>query len=186
MAKTSPARKPPAQKSSEAKPEQLKLARQQGAALQAAVDHMMKEEAQGKEKRAGEYVVGYAVEEAEGMYRFTGGTLKWMEPKRENAHIEISVRDGADKRFIPGLTVMVTVLDARGNEVGRKVHPFLWHPWLFHYGRNWTLPGDGKYTLRVHIDVPAFGRHDKKNGKRYTAPVDVEFPNVRIKTGRKG
>lgn len=176
-----PAQKPPFRASDEATRDHLKLAKKQGDAFQEALEEMTQNVAQsGTEKPAGHYRVGYAVERPEGMYEVHNGQLKWHEPKKENIHIEISVRDGADGRFVPALDVQVTVLDADGKKVGSHPHPFLWHPWLYHYGRNWELPGDGEYTIRVHIDMPKFHRHDKTNGERYLSPVDVEFPNIPI------
>jgi uncharacterized protein involved in high-affinity Fe2+ transport len=147
---------------------------------------MAQEEADsGGEKPAGNYIVAYAIEEAEGMYHLEGDQLVWHDPQQENAHIEISVRDAADNRFIPGLSVYLTVTDSSGKQIGRHQQPFLWHPWLYHYGRNWQLPGDGKYNLQVEIDPPQFHRHDKKNGKRYAEPVTVRFEKVDIETGQK-
>jgi len=58
--------------------------------------------------------------------------------------------------------------------------PFIWHPWLYHYGRNWKLPGSGKYAFQIHIDMPKFHRHDKENGRRFTEPVDVVFKDIEI------
>lgn len=171
--------------SDESSTEQLDLARRQGRSFDAAVHEMTGHEAHGREMRAGDYIVGLAAENAEGLYVLRDGALVWSEPTAENAHIEVAVRDGADGRFVPNLDVQVTVVDAGGREIGRHSQPFLWHPWLYHYGRNWTLPGDGDYTVRVHIDAPAFPRHDKTNGRRYAAPVDVEFAGFPIKTGQK-
>jgi Uncharacterized protein probably involved in high-affinity Fe2+ transport len=174
------------QESDEATPEQLNLAKEQGRALQQALDHMVNKEAHdGGEIRAGDYRIGYAVERAEGMYHMRDGKLEWEEPDEENVHVEVSVRDGADGRFVPGLNVYATLIDDDGNEVGTHQQPFLWHPWLYHYGRNWQVPGDGEYTIRVHIEPPEFGRHDKKNGNRFAEPVEVEFTGVKIKTGKK-
>lgn len=180
------AQKPPMQSSDEANQKQLEMARAQGDALQRALEHMTQQEAHdGAEKRAGDYLVGYAVEEAEGMYHLRDGALEWQEPQEENVHLEVSVRDAADGRFIPGLAVHATLVDEQGREVGTHRQPFLWHPWLYHYGRNWRVPGDGTYTLRVRIDVPDFPRHDKVNGRRYAEPVEVTFTDVAIKTGQK-
>lgn len=179
-------KKPPMEKSDEAKLEQLDLAREQGKTYVTALKEMSKKEADsGGEKKAGNYVVAYAVENAEGMYKLKDGELKWQKPGKKNSHIEISVRDGADDRFIPQLDVTVTVLDESGKEIGSHKQEFLWHPWLFHYGRNWELPGDGKYTLKVDIKAPKFMRHDKKNGLRFAEDVQVVFENVKIKTGQK-
>jgi hypothetical protein len=178
--------KPPMQLSDEAKTDQLHLARQQGDAYVKALNEMVKRTADdGGEQRAGDYVVGYAVETAEGVYEMRDGKLQWQAPQDANCHVEVSVRDGADNRFIPGLEVHATLIDVDGNEVGTHRQPFLWHPWLYHYGRNWHVPGDGEYTLQVRIESPQFPRHDKENGQRYAEPVSVEFTGVNIKTGRK-
>jgi uncharacterized protein involved in high-affinity Fe2+ transport len=186
MTDTTPAHTPPAAPSDEADPKGLEIARQEGDVYGRAVRHMTEEVADhGAETRAGEYLVGYAVEKAEGMYRLRDGALEWMAPQGENLHVEVVVRDGADGRFLPGLTVHAELLDSGGRSVGRHEQPFLWHPTLFHYGRNWTVPGDGEYTLRVDIAVPEWMRHDKDNGRRFTQPVRVEFTRVPVKTGNE-
>jgi len=177
---------PPDRVSDEATERGLELAREQGAALGKTLQYMTGEVAQeGREQAAGDYLVGFAVEDAEGLYFWRDRQLEWEEPTDDNVHVEISVRDRADGRFVPGLEVFATLIDAKGNEIGTHRQSFLWHPWLYHYGRNWKVPGEGKYTLRVRIEPPTYPRHDKINGKRYTRPVSVEFREVRIETGRK-
>lgn len=179
------AEQPPMKASNESTKEQLRLAKEQGDALQKALEAMGKQDVHGS-KEAGDYLVDYAIEEAEGMYHMRDGKLEWREPQDENLHVEICVRDGADRRFIPALSVRVTLVDPNGKEVGTHEQPFLWHPWLYHYGRNWQVPAEGGgYTMRVHIDPPTFPRHDKKNGQRYTEPVEVVFTGVKVETGQK-
>lgn len=179
-------KKPPMETSDEANREQLEMARRQGDAYVEALNHMAQEEADdGGEQAAGDYIVAYAVEKAEGMYHLNDGELEWREPQDANCHIEISVRDAADNRFIPCLNVQVRVIASNGDDVGLHRHRMLWHPWLLHYGRNWRVPSDGEYTLQVNIEAPDFPRHDKKNGKRYADDVEVIFENVTIKTGQK-
>ena len=172
--------------SEEAKPNQLEMAGDQGDAYVRALEEMATNVAtDGGIKRAGDYIVAYAVESAEGMYHLENGELVWKKPEEENCHIEISVRDAADNRFIPGLTVHVRVTASDGVDVGRHQQMFLWHPWLYHYGRNWKVPADGRYTLDVSIEAPKFARHDPKNGKRYADDVEVTFEDVKIETGSK-
>jgi hypothetical protein len=175
----------PGTPSGEATEEQLQLARDQGTSFGKAVVMMTREEAHGEQAEVGDLLVAYAVEEAEGMYEWVDGQLEWRNPRDENAHIEVVVRDAHDGRFLPGMDVYVSVFTEAGEEVGTHQQPFLWHPWLFHYGRNWTLPGDGTYRMAVHIKPPGFMRHDKLNGARYSNPVDIEWPDVRIETGQK-
>jgi uncharacterized protein involved in high-affinity Fe2+ transport len=174
---------PPMKSSDEATEAQLAMAREQGRAYVKALEHMVEDVADGGGSApAGQYVVGFAHEEAEGMYRREGDELVWQEPDG-NIHLEVSVRDAGDDRFVPGLTVFLTLLDENGDEVGTEEMPFLWHPWLYHYGKNWTIPGDGTYTLKVRIEAPSFMRHDEKNGKRYADEVVVEFADVELETG---
>ncbi|WP_298456803.1 iron transporter [uncultured Cellulomonas sp.] len=170
--------------SSEATERQLELAVEQGRAYRAALDHMAEHVADaGGVQHAGEYLVGYAIEEAEGMYHLEGDELTWHNPGEANAHVEIAVCDAADGRFIPGLEVTATLVGADGDELGPFPQELVWHPMLYHYARNWTLPRDGQYTLRVHVSPPTFMRHDEINGRRFTSPVDVEFRGVSIARG---
>jgi uncharacterized protein involved in high-affinity Fe2+ transport len=179
-------RNPPMRQSDEAEAETLEMARRQGEALKAAAEHMLKEEADdGGEGRAGDFRIAYAVEKAEGMYHPVDGRLEWMEPTEENCHLEVLVRDAADGRFVPGLVVTATLLSTDGQEIGTHQQPFIWHPWLYHYGRNWLVPGDGEYTLRIRIEPPTFHRHDRENGERYAEAAEIEFEGVRIETGQK-
>jgi len=179
-------RKPPMDPdTSEATAHQLELAREQGDAYGRALEHMTTDVAHdGAEATSGHYRIGYAVEEAEGMYEWSDGELVWREPGEENMHLEIAVRDAADGRFVPGVRVTATLVDPDGNEVGTHEHPLLWHPMIYHYGRNWQVPADGSYTLRVHVDPPQFMRHDEVNGCRFDAAADVEFAGVQVERGQ--
>lgn len=112
------------------------------------------------------------------------GMLEWQEPSEENVHVEVSVRDAADNRFIPGLDVSVRLLGDAGEEVAAGTLPMLWHPWLYHYGSKFTIPGDGTYSVTVEVAAPTFGRHDQENGERYTDDVIVEFAGVAVETGK--
>ena len=170
---------------SEATHKQLDLAREQGEAYGRALAHMTGEVAHdGGEQEAGQYRIGYAVEEAEGMYEWADDELVWREPGEGNVHVEVSVRDASDGRFVPGVRVFATLLDPEGNEVGTHEQPLLWHPMIYHYGRNWVVPSDGEYTLGVRVEPPTFMRHDEVNGKRFTEPVEVEFEGVKVKRGQ--
>lgn len=173
-------------KSDEADARGLDLGKKEGEAFGRILKHMLEEVADGGEEIAhGDYLIAYAFEKAEGMYVPRDGKLEWMAPERENIHIEVAVSDRADGRLLPGLDIDVTLTDADGKEVGTYKHALLWHPYLYHYGRNWVIPGDGTYSLRVRFPAPQFHRHDKKNGKRFAQGADVTFKNVALKTGRE-
>jgi hypothetical protein len=94
---------------SEADERQLELAREQGAAYERALAHMTEDVADtGGDAECGHYRVGYAIEEAEGIYEWQDGGLVWRQPDEGGIHVEISVRDAADRRFVPGVRVLAT------------------------------------------------------------------------------
>ena len=72
--------KSPGRKSDEATIEQLELARDQGKAYGAAVKEMTTDEAHGELAEAGDMLVGWAVEHAEGMYHLDRRRAALAEP----------------------------------------------------------------------------------------------------------
>lgn len=185
--KSSHAPSPVDRPSDEADEHQLALARQEGAAYAQSLRYMAEEVADtGGQQRAGDHLVGFAQERAEGMWQLHQGKLQWHEPgPKENCHLEVAVCDGSDGRFVPYLEIKATLVAADDRQVGPFNVPFVWHPGLYHYGRNVEVPGGGTYTLRVRIAPPTFMRHDQVNGRRYAEPIDVEFRDVRITPGRE-
>ena len=170
---------------SEATQKQLDLARAQGDAYGSALEFMTGTVAHdGGQTEAGHYLIGYAIEEAEGMYEWADGRLEWKEPGADNVHVEVAVRDRADGRFIPGVTVYATLISADGTEIGTHEQPLLWHPMIYHYGRNWKVPVGGRYSLRVRVEPPTFMRHDEINGLRFTMAEEVTFTDVSVETGQ--
>lgn len=83
--------KPPSQVSDEADQNQLEMAKAEGTAYQKSLDYMVADVADtGGKKRAGDYLVGFAQERAEGMYTLKGeGQLEWTEAESENCHLEV-------------------------------------------------------------------------------------------------
>lgn len=184
-APTPPAEPPMEPETDEATPSQLEAARAQGRAYGEALALMTGEVADdGGEQHAGEYLIGYAIEKAEGVYEWRDGELAWQEPEAENLHVEVSVRDAGDGRFVPAVKVWATLVTPEGEELGPHEQPLLWHPMIYHYGRNWELPADGDYRLRVRVEPPTFHRHDRVNGCRFREPVETEFHPVRVRRGR--
>jgi hypothetical protein len=170
--------------SNEAEPEQLDIARAQGGTYGQALQ-AMDEESGAVTQRAGDYLVAFVQENAEGMYELQDGRLVWHEaPEEANAHLEIAVADAADGRFVPGLDITLTLLEG-DRELFTTNMPFLWHPYLYHYGTNAKVPGEGPFSVRVTIGAPTFMRHDPVNGKRYEQPVHLVFDDRRFKPGRK-
>lgn len=181
------ANEPPSQVSDEADQNQLEMAKAEGAAYQKSLDYMVKEVADtGDKQRTGDYIVGFGQERAEGMYMLKGeGQLEWTEPEDENCHLEVSVSDAADGRFVPYLKVYASLSAEDGQTVSATEIPFVWHPGVYHYGRNLKVPGAGRYTLKIRIEPPTFMRHDEVNGKRYAETVEVTFQDVTITLGQE-
>jgi len=164
----------------------LELARAEGEAYQRAARHMIEEVADtGGMEDAGEYVVGFAQEKAEGLYRFEDDRLEWQEPEAgANCHLEVLVAESETGRLLPEMSPQVILRSEDGETFGPFEIPFVWHPGLLHYGRNLELPGDGTYEIEIEVDAPTFPRHDEQNGDRFTEPVAVTFEDVDIETGR--
>lgn len=179
------ANNPAKQPSDEVDENQIQQARTEGEAYHTSVTYMTSKVANaGGLKQSGDYYVGFAQEEAEGMWELRGeNDFEFVEPDDENCHVEIVVTDAEDKRFIPHLDISAT-LSNDDAEVGPFDVPFLWHPGLHHYGRNVELPESGTYDLRVTVEPPTFHRHDEANGDRYGETVEVTFEDVDVETGQ--
>lgn len=165
----------------------LELARQAGEAYQQAATHMIEDVANtGDLLELDDYVVGFAQENAEGLYHMRDGDLVWEEPaENQNCHLEIVVAEASTGRFMPEVLPHVTLTDEDGNAVGPMDMPLLWHPGLLHYGRNFELPHEGTYTIEIEIEPPGFPRHDKRNGDRFDDAVTARFEDFDLSTGRK-
>ncbi|WP_137287147.1 iron transporter [Halorussus salinisoli] len=177
---------PEKQTSDEVDQTQLDLAEKAGDAYREALDYMANEVAHtGDKQETGDYLVGFAQEEAEGMYVLKDeGQFEFVEPDDANCHLEVAVCDADDGRFVPGCTVIATLTGEDGERVGPTRLPLLWHPGLYHYGKNLDVPGDGTYDIDVRVEPPTFKRHDEQNGDRYGEPAEVTFENVDVETGQ--
>lgn len=183
------------------------------AALDATVKTMWEQSNAGAEKTDGDYRIDYAVEYSEAYWEMTHGmqhgiphgtppgdlryTVENERTTRRNAHIEVAPRDARNGNFLPGLQVSAVVIGPEGpvappmDEPGPGAPtragdvPFMWHSWLFHYGQNWRVPGQGAYRLQVHFDAPTARRYGRQSGNRMAKPVDITFDDVTIKVGTK-
>jgi hypothetical protein len=157
----------------------------QNKALREEFDYIIQKNAYSGQKIKGNYLIAYSLEYARKITFPGEGDPHYQDLSEENAHIGIAVHDATDFHFVSGLTVYVTVVDKNGFSIGSFEHPLLQRPNLYHYGRNWILPGDGKYTLRVKIETPENMLHNEKSELTYPTTVEVVFKNVIIKTGQK-
>lgn len=175
---------------SQAMEQQTSLSMLQGQAYSHTLKDMYKQANFGKDTTLGDYFIALAVEYAEGWWAFDGDKFRYKveneESGKTNAHIEVAVCDAKTKRFLHDLDVTATLYDDAGNIVGTMDEPFMWHPWLYHYGQNWRVPHAGKnYRVHVHFQPPSYRRYGKEYGNTFTLPADIDFYQVTIKTGQK-
>ena len=161
------------------------LVNKQGEAYQASYNELMNEDPHSVVK-IDDYIVTTSFEKAEGMYMLqTDLSLRWVVPEeKDNQHIEVIVQDGKDKRFIPYLAVSLRLYQGKIVIVDQQV-PFIWHPFVFHYGINGHIPEEGEYEPEVTIKMPLFHRHDEVRGKRYGKDVQIKLPRVHLTPGKK-
>ncbi len=170
--------------------EQNSLSSSAGAGYSNTLKIMYKQANEGKDTVQGDYFIAFADEYSEGWWHYMNGKLMYMtqndEGGKTNAHIEIAVADKTTHRFLPDLNITVTLYDKNKKSLGTKPIPFMWHPWLYHYGENWRIPVSGKqYSVHVHVDAPTYRRYGKQEGNRFATPVDIDFDNLTIKGGQK-
>ncbi|MGE5353297.1 MAG: hypothetical protein ACM3P0_14540 [Acidobacteriota bacterium] len=165
------------------------LAGASGQAYLKALRVMYSQANDGRNIIAGDYVVAYAIEYAEGYWSYDkNGDFQYSNAQNEkaNSHIDLAVLDKKTGRFLFNLNVKATLYDGTGKEIGTHAEPFNWHPWLYHYGENWRVPNNAKaYRLHIHFDPPSYRRYGRRDGRQFTSPVDMDFSNVEIKTGQK-
>lgn len=174
---------------SEAMEGQKELAEHEGKAYDNTVHEMYKQANDGRDTTFGDYIVTYAIEYAEGYWHYEGDKFRYMAENdmsgKTNGHVEVSVRDAGTGRFMHGLDVTATLTKADGTSVSTKNVPFMWHPWLYHYGENWRVPKSDRYNLVLHIPPPSGRRYGKNAGAQFTRSIDLTFNNITVKAGQK-
>jgi hypothetical protein len=161
----------------------LTLSRQEGTAVASSLDDAMRNtKIKGYQRRSGEYNVTVIVRQARGFWEMQNGTLAYSNQDSTDSvdHIDVSIRDVATGRFVPGLNVRATITDSRKHQIDTFALPFMWHPWMNHYGLNVVVPGTGRYTIRVRADPPTFRRYGADALKKFNRAVDVEVRGVRL------
>ncbi|GHB67752.1 hypothetical protein GCM10010377_68320 [Streptomyces viridiviolaceus] len=151
--------------------------------------------ARGGETEAGEYRIGYIVEAAEPWFESKdskggkhaghdmGGELVNREPaKGETHHIEIIPMEAKTGRIIPDVPIRLEVLDSKGKVVQAQDLNF-YYAEFFHYANNFSIPREGKYTLRATLQPPTFLRHGASGEKpALSKKVTATLRNVELKS----
>ncbi len=160
------------------------LARGEGDVIDRPLSEMLRSaDVSGSQVRSGDYKVALVVHAARGTWEARNGELSYERPNNNIgpvAHLDVIVRDATTGRFVPGLKVRATILDSRRREIDTYSMPFMWHPWMNHYGLNVPVPGKGRYTVRIRADAPAFRRFGSTALRKFNKAVDVTVRNVRF------
>ncbi|MEV0373136.1 iron transporter [Streptomyces sp. NPDC050636] len=152
--------------------------------------------ANGGETKAGEYRVGYIVEAAEPWFEAKGGkggkhAGHMMDPelvnrapaKDETHHIEIIPMEAKTGRIVPDVPIRLEVIDDKGKVVQAQDLNF-YYAEFFHYANNFSIPKNGKYTLRATLQRPTFLRHGGSGEKpALSEKTTATFRNVELKSG---
>ena len=175
--------------SPEKEEEWMPLAQAQGNAIKRAVDGMISKTAMdGEQVKYGPYLLTYAVEYAEGYWRYKNDKLlyniKVENSAEKNAHVEVAVFDALTGRMIPGFEVETTFFKAN-EEISSVAPTLMWHPWLYHYGNNFRVPKKGKYELKVKTSPPDVRRYGEEFGRKYGEKIEHVFTDVDVQTGQK-
>lgn len=162
----------------------LVLSREEGTAVALSLASALRDpDTKAYRRRSGDYDVALIIESARGFWQPHDGRLVYSAPDTSLGmvdHMEVSMRDATTGRAIPELNVRATILDSRKREIDTYVLPFMWHPWMNHYGSNVLVPGPGRYTVRLHAEAPAFRRYGSMAFRRFNRAVDVEMRNVQF------
>lgn len=97
-----------------------------------------------------------------------------------DAYLAVIVQDSASARAIPALHVHAQMLDSDGHVVATRALPYVHHPWLSHNGTWWSVPRDGDYVFRVHVDPPALRRYGRATGLEFRNAIDLSLPAVHL------
>lgn len=149
------------------------------------LSYSFQKEAYQGHKIEGDFLIDLILEKARLFQYLSNGMEITEKPYGKNAYIGIAVHHATDLHFIQGLSVMVTVIDANGYDVGKQRHFYHPRPGLHHYGSNWKLPGEGRYTLRVQIETPAPKWGEYLENAIFPKRVEVDFPSVMIRIGQQ-
>lgn len=88
-------------------------------------------------------------------------------------HPEVKVFDTESGRFIPYLDVVARFKKLPNGKKFQIPLPAMLGGW-FHYGRNATLPGKGKYRVTIEVTPQELMRY-KRMAKKWATPTNVTF-----------
>lgn len=156
------------------------LAREQGDAYGDALQRATQLAADSGERRTGDYWITYLLDSPRRIYTWADGKPRWQEPEGANLYVGIAVRDATDGRFIPAVSVAVSLIDEVGKVVGAGEQSLVWDPLAHQYGRNWQVHGAGPHSMCVRIEPPSRVQSDDVAPGQLMRPLEVEFADLNL------
>jgi uncharacterized protein involved in high-affinity Fe2+ transport len=132
----------------------------------------------GKEDLVGTKVVGdmkiefYMEHPKDGMVMTSGKKMTMMSPGPTH-HPEVKVFDVETGKFIPYLNVEAVFINLTADRILQTDIPAMLGGY-FHYGRNASLPGKGKYKVFIKVTPQELMRYARMANK-WAEPVTVSF-----------
>ncbi|MFB6102432.1 MAG: iron transporter [Haloplanus sp.] len=125
---------------------------------------------------SGDYAVGLMYSYPHRFWNVTGDSVSLTEIEGDDAvHLMASVWDRETKTILPDTGLSVEIYRDGSLVSQEAIYPMLSQPMGFHYGANFGLEGDGRYTVRLHVGAMATRRTGTFAG-RFTDPTTVEIP----------
>ncbi len=111
----------------------------------------------------------------------TGSDVEVTPKADHSVHLMATVWDTETETVLPETGLSAEIL-RDGETVSQEViYPMLSQPMGFHYGGNFTLPGDGQYTTRLSVggtSIQRRGAFEGTFGDPATAEVPLEFTDT--------
>ena len=132
----------------------------------------------GKEDLVGTRIVGdmkiefYMESPKKGMVMTSGKKMAMHNPAPTH-HPEVKVFDSETGKFIPYLDVGAVFVNLTSDRILQTDIPAMLGG-FFHYGRNASLPGKGKYKIFIKITPQELMRYDRM-AKKWATPTTVSF-----------
>jgi hypothetical protein len=127
-------------------------------------------------RTSGDYGVGLMYSYPHRFWNVNGESVSLTSIESSDAvHLMASVWDRETETVLPE-TGLSAEIYRDGSLISQEaIYPMLSQPMGFHYGANFGLDGDGRYTVRLSVGAPSIRRTGAFVG-RFTDPATVEIP----------
>jgi hypothetical protein len=136
----------------------------------------------GMTVESGPWTINLITEAAEPWHEVHGGGHTEFRDVRagETNHIEIIPVDTASGRIVPGVPIVLEVIDSNGQVVAKDRLSF-YGSTFFHYANNFSIAEAGSYTIKATLKAPTFPWHGADDeAPALSDGAVVEFADVEL------